>query len=32
VADITFDSTPPVLPDANGVYAVPVPGVTKVLG
>jgi predicted dehydrogenase len=32
VADITFDSTPPVLPDADGVYAVPVPGVTKVLG
>jgi hypothetical protein len=24
-----FDATPPILPDANGLYPVAVPGVTK---
>ena len=28
---MTMDSTPPVVPDANGQYPVPVPGVTKVI-
>jgi myo-inositol 2-dehydrogenase / D-chiro-inositol 1-dehydrogenase len=32
VAALTFDSTPPVLPNDKGEYPVPVPGVTEVLG
>lgn len=30
--EFTWDSAPPTLPDANGVYPVPIPGVTEVLG
>ncbi|MAT72589.1 MAG: oxidoreductase [Planctomycetaceae bacterium] len=31
LADYTFDSTPPVLPDGDGRYPVPMPGKTKLL-
>ena len=31
MADLTFDSTPPTLPDSDGQYQVPVPGLTRVL-
>lgn len=31
MAELAFDSTPPTLPDAEGRYPVPVPGLTKVL-
>ncbi len=32
VPNLTFDSAPPTLPDADGNYPIPTPGVTKVLG
>jgi len=28
--DLDWDSTPPVIPDENGKYPVPIPGVTKI--
>ena len=28
---LTWDSTTPIVPDANGYYPVPVPGVTNVI-
>jgi hypothetical protein len=30
--DLSFESTPPVVPDKDGWYPIPVPGQTKVLG
>jgi len=30
-SNLTWDSKPPVTPDENGLYAIPVPGKTKVL-
>jgi hypothetical protein len=31
MAELAFDSTTPTVPDAEGVYPVPVPGLTRVL-
>jgi hypothetical protein len=31
MAELAFDSTTPTVPDADGVYPVPVPGLTRVL-